>query len=116
MATKTHTTAISQNTIIDDRTIRRLEAQVPDADTADRTDGRVGWSYYGIDTDGTSWTWTVYNGNPETHHEDFLADLDDDEMIDHIQAVADEIEDWDSEYADWLRGELDAAEARRTDD
>jgi hypothetical protein len=105
MAT-THTTYINNDTAIDTRTIRRLETQVADAATQDRTDGRVGWSYYGIDTDGNAWTWTQYNGDPEPHHEGYLIDRDEQlepEMYDHIMAVADEIEEWDADHAQWLR-------------
>jgi hypothetical protein len=103
MATTTYLTA---STRIDTRTIRRLDAQVPDADTQDRTDGRVGWSYYGIDTAGNAWTWTEYNGDPQAHHEDYLLDRDEEmemDMYDHILAVADEIEAWDPNHAEWLR-------------
>mgnify|MGYP001025851914 CR=1 FL=1 len=116
MAT-THTTALHE-VLIDDRTIRRLACHVPDADTHDRTDGRVGWSYYGIDTEGNAWTWTVYNGDPEEHHEEYLLDRDDqmpEDMRDHIRAIADEIEAWDPDHADWLRETLDAGERIRTE-
>lgn len=106
----THYEHITNDVAIDSRTVRRLDAQVPDADTQDRTDGRVGWSYYGIDRHGNAWTWSVYNGNPEPHYGSYLADLDDEDMIEHIQAVADEISAWDQDHAGWLRGELDAVE------
>jgi len=105
----TTTTTISNGTLIDDRTIRRLDALVPDADTQDRIDGRVGWSYYGIDLGGNTWTWTVYNGNPEPHYEEYLLDQDKAltmEMHDHIMAIADEVESWDPCHANWLRETL----------
>jgi len=98
---------ITQHTSIDERTIRRLEAEVPDADTQDRTDGRVGWSYYGIDAAGHAWVWTVYNGDPEPYDEQRLLEMDpDSEEGEHITAVADEIEDWDGDNATWLRDTL----------
>ena len=98
---------ITQNTSIDDRTIRRLDAVVPDADTQDRTDGRIGWSYYGIATDGSTWTWTVYNGDPDAHDEaTLMAMAPEGEMGVHILDIADEIENWDAEHAAWMRETL----------
>jgi hypothetical protein len=95
---------------IDSRTIVRLDTEPPSIGTADRTDGREGWCYYGIDTDGDPWTWIEYNADGVAICEADAGEVEDYD-IDMLRDIATEIDDRDPDHAAWLREMADRAES-----